>query len=92
MEPHPVLSPSPPGIQWAQQGDNQLREGWAALPTSPHPSATPRSSGEEVGKILQGLGQVPCSRGEGAQRGIPAVAPQAHLEEAATVPSSKGEE
>lgn len=54
------------------------------------PPATPRSSGEEVGKILQGLGKVPSGGGEGAQRGIPAVAPQANLEEAATRPQLQG--
>lgn len=46
------------------------------LLSSPPPSpATPRSSGEEVGKILQGLGKVPWrGGGEGAGQGIPAVA------------------
>lgn len=41
---------------------------------APPTPATPRSGGEEVGKILQGLGKEPLGGGEGAQWGIPAVA------------------
>lgn len=51
------------------------RERAGPLSSPPPTPATPRSSGEEVGKILQGLGKVPWrGGGEGAGLGIPAVA------------------
>lgn len=63
-KPH-LLCPPPQLIV----GDNP-NGGSSQFHTSPTP-ATPRSSREEVGKILQGLGKVPWQGEEGAQRGDP---------------------
>lgn len=66
-----LVQPLPPTSRHTvgSRRHNQQGEGWALF-ISP-PPATPRSSGEEVGKILQGLGKAPWQKWRGGAGGDP---------------------